>query len=135
MALERTPMKTLDEARRKPSGVRPKKSLSLATKRKIQRSQRRNRFKISMAQKKPATQRKRAVTQRRNLAKNVVTVGGRLVRRSQSQIAKRVADRLRKQARTGRFSVFSRKSGADDLAFVSRVEAYENLVWYLNEVC
>ena len=103
------------------------KKVSRATRRKIQKAARRNRFKTARRMKRlmgrPQEQRKRARSERRNVAKGKVTRGGKLVRPTQAV----KYDRQQALAHTGRFSRFApRKRGM--AADVSWADAYDALI-------
>ena len=127
--LERTPLKLAEIAAESMSARRP---MPTATKKKIQRAHRRRRHATARKQRQPATQRRRKRSHRINLSRNITTVGGRKVRRSQAKRERRRMNIKRKRARTGSYSPYRRSRG-DDMDYESKVEAYEALVNYIRE--
>ena len=143
MDLERTPLNSLDEGkRRKPqkgqkrakkSGKRKKRPPMSKTNRiKMSRRMLRIGRKLSIARSKPSTQRAINKSHLANLRSNRVTaVTGQVQSRSRAVQTNKKANLLRQRAGTGSFSRRRRRADAPD--FATRVEMYEELVNYLQE--
>ena len=140
MDLERTPLNSLDEgkkrkaqkgAKRAKKGAK-RKGRKWSTSERIVRS-RKMRAKgntLSLIQKRPGVRRQSRFTRRDHQRRNVVqTLGGRVQNRAMAKITNRKKGLLQKKARTGSWS--RRRADAPD--FATRVEMYEELVNYLQE--
>jgi len=98
---------------------------------KLSRTMRAMKARLSAVHKKPAVIRKGQISRRRNKALNKVSTSGGLMRRGAAKIWNRIKRIAQKRVGTGIFSRWRRK--ADDMDYVTKVEAYESLVEYLQE--
>ena len=145
MDLERTPLNSLDEGKRRKAqkGAKRAKKGAKRKGRKWTNTQKRNqsikahanRYVLSRKQRQPKTQRLRNKTHLANKRANKSTdkLGG-VGSLSATALSNKRINRSRKSAGTGRYSSWNRKKRrADAPDFATRVEMYEELVNYLQE--
>lgn len=121
MDLSRTPLQSLGEGRAWSTSQRIKQSRKMRGMSAV----------LSRAHRKPSVIRKGQISHRRNKAMNKVRTSGGLMRRGAAKIWNRIKRIAQKRVGTGIFSRWRRK--ADDMDYVTKVEAYESLVEYLQE--